>query len=117
MKYTPEITAAICKNLNNGNNRTDTCVLVGICYDTFIEWQKKPEFTEAIKKAEAECKSRNIQIIQKAAITTWQAAAWWLERKYKDEYALKTEFAGDKKNPLQIVIEHLRNAASTDKDK
>lgn len=75
--------------MRNGSTRTDACCIAGIVYDTFLEWMKKPEFAESIKKAEAECKQRNITIIQKAAITTWQAAAWWLERKHWKEFALK----------------------------
>jgi hypothetical protein len=94
MKYCPEMTQEIVDNLKLGMNRTDTCDLVGICYDTFLEWMQKPDFAEAIKRAEMECKRRCIGIIQKEAVNTWQAAAWWLERKYKDEFSLKQEFNG-----------------------
>ena len=44
------------------------------------------EFCERIKKAELENKQRSMVIIQQAATKSWQAAAWWLERKYRDEY-------------------------------
>lgn len=90
MKYGPEITLEISNYLQNGNNRTDSCILAGISYETFTVWMKdKPEFSESVKKAEAHCKARNIAIVQKAALTTWQAACWWLERKHPDEFALK----------------------------
>jgi hypothetical protein len=89
MKYGPEKTAEISEHLRTGSNRTDACILCDISYETFTVWMQKTEFSEAIKKAEAECKNRNIKIIQKAAITTWQAAAWWLERKFQDDFALK----------------------------
>lgn len=89
MKYCKEITNEICEQLKGGMTRTDTCEFIGIAYETFCQWMKKPEFSEAIKKAEQKCKGRNIGIIQKAALTTWQAAAWWLERKHKDEYSSK----------------------------
>lgn len=89
-KYCPEIVSEIAQYLQNGSNRTDAAVLAGINFDTFNEWRKEhPEFSDAIKKAEATCKNRNIAIVQKAAITTWQAAAWWLERKHPEEFALK----------------------------
>jgi len=96
MKYNEDIIKEICDNLKIGINRTDTCDLVGISYETFTVWMQKPEFSERVKKAEIECKKRNISIIQKAAINTWQAAAWWLERKYSEEFALKnlTEHSG-----------------------
>ncbi len=95
MKYGPEITRDIVSFLQNGNNRTDTCALVDISYETFTQWMKHPEFAESIKKAEATCKARNIAIIQKAAITTWTAAAWWLERKYPVEFALRMRAADE----------------------
>ncbi|MDZ4296107.1 MAG: hypothetical protein U1A16_01925 [Patescibacteria group bacterium] len=41
-------------------NRTDAVVLADIHYDTFCEWMRKADFSEAIKKAETECKQRNI---------------------------------------------------------
>lgn len=91
MKYGKAITEEIAKLLSEGSNRTDACVLAGISYETFTQWIKKPEFSEAIKKAEAICKQRNIKIIQRAAITTWQAAAWWLERRHFGEFALKQQ--------------------------
>lgn len=97
MKYGPEISQQLCTYLSNGSNRTDAVTLSGIHYDTFLTWMKeRPEFSEAIKKAEATCKQRNIQIVQKAAITTWTAAAWWLERKYPNEFGLKMRPPDDK---------------------
>jgi hypothetical protein len=89
VKYGKERTEEIAQLLKNGSSRTDACTLAGISYETFTQWMKKPEFSEAIKKAEAICKNRNITIIQKAAITTWTAAAWWLERKHPEEFAVR----------------------------
>lgn len=89
MKYGNDKTAEMVKYLQNGNTRVDSCILAGISYETFSQWMKRyPEFQEAIKKAETQCKSRNIHLVQKAALTTWQAACWWLERRYPQEFAL-----------------------------
>ena len=105
MKYTPEIRKEIEENLKIGMNRTDTADIVGICYDTFCEWMKKSEFSDIVKKAEAHCKKRCISIIQAKAIDTWQAAAWWLERKHRDEFALRTELKADVKVDLKEMAE------------
>jgi len=91
MKYSKEITKEICGHVENGNTQKDAAQLSGICEDTFYEWMKKTEFSESIKKAESICKNNMIKIIQKEAKQTWQAAAWWLERRYKNEYSLKQE--------------------------
>jgi len=97
-KYGEEMTQEICNHLKAGLNRTDACILVGIHYETFTEWMKKAEFAEAIKKAETSVKARNIAIIQRAGEKSWQASAWWLERKHKDEFAIpkNPEIAIDK---------------------
>src|SRR6267142_3687554 len=89
MKYGAEKTGEISDLLRNGSNRTDACLLADISYETFTVWMLKPEFSEAIKKSEAEFKNKNITIIQKADAKTWQAAAWLLERKHQDEFAVK----------------------------
>lgn len=91
MKYGPDITAEIVGYITSGSNRTDSVTLAGISYETFSSWMKDHiEFNEAIKKAEASCKHRNIDLILKAATKSWQAAAWYLERKYPTEFALKS---------------------------
>ena len=111
MKYSPELVKVFCDNLKLGMSRTDSCALVDISKETLSSWmgtnleEKKrkgrhpgapfrPEFRIAVIKAELECKKRCIGIIQKAAITTWTAAAWWLERKHRDEFALRQEITG-----------------------
>ena len=59
---------------------------------------QKPEFSEAIKTAEAKCKKFHIGIIKRAAEKTWQAAAWWLERKHSEEFGLKSKDWENKKS-------------------
>lgn len=91
MKYGPDKTKEICDYLKSGNNRTDSCLLADIHYDTFCQWMLKSEFSDAIKKAEAEFKSYCIGVIKSAAPKSWFAAAWLLERKYSAEYANKNK--------------------------
>lgn len=107
MKYSNELTAEICKYLRAGNNQRDSAILSGISEETFYTWIKtKPEFSEPIKKAEQECKARNIAFIQKAAEKSWQAAAWYLERKYNNEFALKNinELQGKDGEPIKLTV-------------
>lgn len=55
---------------------------------TLYEWmERKPEFTEAVKSAEAEREKRLLIIINDAAPRSWQAAAWILERTAGQRYA------------------------------
>jgi hypothetical protein len=47
------------------------------------------EFAEEIKRAEYACKIQCIEHILKASKKLWTAAAWWLERKHRDEFGLR----------------------------
>lgn len=110
MKYCKELTNEIAKYLEEGLGRVDACVLANINFDTFNEWMKnKSEFSVIIKAAETKCKRRNIVIVQKAAINTWQAAAWMLERKYKEEFALKnfTELSGNTNTNITVSTKEI----------
>lgn len=105
-KYTPEKVKEICKTLETGMSNRDACILNDITEETFYTWiETHPEFSEAVKKAHSKNKQRSVLLIQKAAEQTWQAAAWWLERKYKDEYAKREEITGKEGNPLYDKVE------------
>jgi hypothetical protein len=109
VKYGPQIVEDICKLVRVGNSHKDAAALCDIGEDTFYDWRKKhPQFAESLKKAELQCKQRSITIVQRAmtgrdadpkknlaAINpNWNAAAWWLERRYASEYAERREISG-----------------------
>lgn len=58
---------------------------------------KDKEFRDQFNKALITPKRQSIGIVRKASVTIWQAAAWWLERKFPDEFGLrqKLEYAID----------------------
>lgn len=62
------------------------------------------KFYKETEKAKAESVVRNLELINKAAVTTWQAASWLLERRYPELYGLKN----------QIVIKDDDSALSID---
>jgi len=97
-KLTPELQAEIVKYIQAGNYARHACLAVGISertYYNWIEWGEERQsgvyfqFMQAIKKAEAQAVARNVAVIQKAAIDTWQAAAWWLERTQYEHFGRK----------------------------
>ena len=105
------------------NNIEDSCRLAGICKQTYYNWiENKIDFIDAIKKAESKFKQKNIEIIQNAAMIRqspdgkiiqgqWTAAAWLLERKFRDEFAIKQniEHSGEIKNKIEpIQIEFIK---------
>ena len=96
---TPEVQARIVEAVAAGNTRHDAAEYAGVGRSTFLAWlargRKKNgrngrpyrDLLDAVKKAEAGAVVRNVAIIQKAANKTWQAAAWWLERKNPQDWA------------------------------
>jgi hypothetical protein len=67
---------------------------VGIAEPTFYKKKAEDlEFREALEKAEADAVARNVGIVQKAAQRTWQAAAWWLERRYAEMFGRRFDVA------------------------
>ena len=61
---------------------------------TLIEWVKRyPTFAKEMQKARDEAlqngKEYALKHVFKHMDRSWQAAAWYLERKFQDEYALK----------------------------
>lgn len=88
MKRTPEIESRICELIGEGCSYAEAARASGIHPDTFRVWRKTdPAFSALIKRAEAEAVAKMVGTITKAAAKTWQAAAWWLERKYPNRYA------------------------------
>jgi transposase len=98
-KLTPEITEIICQYIEKGNSIETAAQAVGICRKTFYNWldrgeKEEPEFiqfTHNIKKARAKSEMRHVEVIEDAMDKSWQAAAWWLERRNRDKWGQHTE--------------------------
>lgn len=90
-KRTPEREAKLLEAIRAGNYMETAAHYAGIGVSTLHEWRDKyADFAEAIEKARAEAETRNVVLIQSAAKTNWQAAAWWLERSFPDKYGRRT---------------------------
>jgi hypothetical protein len=96
-KLNEELTEKLCYYISQGNYFDTSCKLVGIDYSTFRAWIVKGEedgkgrffdFSEAIKRAEAEAEAKRVEMILKAGGLggDWKANAWYLERKYPDRW-------------------------------
>lgn len=98
-KLTPELIELTAELIRVGNYYKHVAQYLNISEETFYRWLRegekaknglKRQFYEAVKRAEAEAIARNLALIQKAAQEgNWQAAAWWLERKYPEEWGRK----------------------------
>lgn len=105
-KLTPEVQEKICEGIRMCLPFELAVQRVGIHKDTFYEWLKRGKaeegiysaFSDAVKKAEADAALESLAIIKRAALGhtpkkgqekgQWQAAAWLLERRYKEFFAV-----------------------------
>lgn len=106
LKCTPELINQIAALVSSGNYIETACQISGISRSTFYDWKKKGEegkrpfleFLDTIKKAEAIAEAKRIQLISQASEENWQAAAWYLERRFPERWGRKKvdmEHSGD----------------------
>ena len=106
-KYTVQNVNRILDALRGGNTRRVSCAAGNISQDTFANWLRDHSaFSDAVQKAEGEAELRNLQVIQDATRTTWQAAAWWLERKHKADWSSRVEQTGADGSPVKVIVEY-----------
>lgn len=93
-KFTEYTKATILAYLREGNYRIVACQAAGISVEAFCHWMNdsRPEFVQfqqEVQKAEGEAETTLIGRVVKASTTSWQAAAWMLERKNPDRWGQK----------------------------
>lgn len=87
-KFTPEVQTRLCQLLHAGNTHEVAAEACGIDVSTFYTWRReKPEFAEAVQRAEAEAEAVLVARISKAAANgSWRAASWLLERRNPEKW-------------------------------
>jgi hypothetical protein len=91
---TPETIKKIADLISVGNYATVAARVAGIADSTYYDWLKRgrngeypfSEFSDAIKKAEADSETYRVSRIVQASAEHWQAAAWLLERKIPERW-------------------------------
>lgn len=123
-KLTPKLIAALEREIRIGLPYKTACALCGLSFETFNEWRKGNfpeqasekicrEFSDRIKIAEAEAQKVMLLAVRHASVSArpgqWQAAAWFLERRYPDEYGKRTEISGPNGGPIDVrsAVAHL----------
>jgi len=112
-KRTPERRKRILDVLRAGGTRQAAYGSGGIADTTFARWMADDaEFAEDVKIAESEAEARATAIVSKAMGETWQAAAWWLERRRSGDYAKRTNIGiGQDPDaaPLKIEVTYVED--------
>lgn len=99
----------IIKAIRNGGSRNAAAEAAGVDRSTLFEWIARGrkgeapfnDFVDRIKRAESVAENAMVRVVRKAArMGTWQAAAWWLERRRSKQYALKRDMKVELKREL-----------------
>lgn len=112
-KFSLEIQDLICGLLERGNYLETAAACAGISKDTLFRWLKAGAreskgplrgFSDSVKRAMAKSEASDVDLIGRAALENWQAAAWRLERKYPERWGRRDRMtlAGDPDAPVVI---------------
>lgn len=107
-KRTPERVDAIANALRAGNTRRAAAAYGEIDRATFYRWlDEDATFRDMVEKAEADAEVRFVTRIATASESSWQAAAFWLERRRREEWQKSDtlELKGDPAAPLLVQTE------------
>lgn len=103
-KYTPQVTEKIFEALQCGCTRRAACASAGIGESTLNDWLNAyPEFSAACTRAEDLAEVGYTKVIQECSVNgDWKAAAWWLERRRKEEFSSRAELTGKDGGAIQV---------------
>lgn len=101
--------------ISEGLTNADVCRWLGVDESTFYAWLKKPktaaqrQLSKGIEKARINRKAKCLRAIREAyqEKEAWQAAAWYLERVYPQEFAKPKRPEEDANAELIAAIEKL----------
>lgn len=122
---TPEVFDAIVTALRAGNYIDDAAAYAGVHKRSVFAWLEKgrnadeadeqglpltpnerlyQHFLHAVETARSQAVVRNVAIIQQAAQTQWQAAAWFLERTNPRKWGRHetVEITGEDGGPIRV---------------
>jgi len=120
-KLTPEVHQRIVQFLRHGNSQKAAAEASGIHEATLQRWlaegeasaqSRFREFCEDCKKAQAEFLASMVRVVQRHAYgadglpSTWQAAAWILERRDHANWGKKVsaEHSGPGQKPIEVSV-------------
>lgn len=93
------IASAIVEAAEQGATLKASAQAAGVTYESLRDWRNRGKrgegepfasFAARLEKAIGNAQLKMIRVVQTAALGgTWQAAAWWLERRYHKQWGRK----------------------------
>lgn len=126
---TPEVADTILTLVRAGNYLEVAAAAAGVARDSLFEWLKrgarerrsvqagkreKPrkseqpfvDFSDSLQKARGTSEAADLEVIRRAAVKNWQAAAWRLERKHPQRWGRRErhEITGKDGGPVKSEV-------------
>lgn len=101
----PDMRTSILAAISGGSYRHVACAHARISYQAFVNYlERDPDFSEQVDQAEAKRAVAAVAQIIVHGKDDWRALAWFLERKFPDEWGRRDRLAvtGKDGGPLQI---------------
>lgn len=119
-KLDSEMHKRIVACIERGLTYARTSQACGIGYSTFKQWMARgrqekrgmyKDLAAAVKKADAMGEAWHLDNIKKHASKTWQASAWFLERKFPERWAKRDwESSAEQAKNMRISKEDVQKA-------
>lgn len=102
-KRTAEVQKALLEALMVGHTDKDAMILAGVGKTFFYTWiREDAEFATNVEKARLKSKDQSLKSVRTASMKTWQAAAWYLERRFGSEYAQRQVYKHETPIPVDL---------------
>jgi hypothetical protein len=107
---------ALVQGLEGGMTRRAACAWAGFHHAQLYRWMRASDAVRvAVETAEGKAEARfGLQVLKAATDGTWQAAAWWLERRRPDDYAQRGRI--DLRMELASEVDRIAAEKGLDRD-
>ena len=110
-KFTTATKRRLYKALRVGASKRMACECAGVSYETMRTWERRGEeevgpysvFLAHVKKAQGEAALKALESIQGAMGKHWQAAAWYLERRFPEDWGKNRSSTTEALSPPMVV--------------
>ena len=122
-KLTRQLIESLCETIEAGNHIRVACQSAGIGESSYYRWLERAEggaggiyreFQEAIKKAEGVGEA--VLVEQILADASWQAKAWYLERRYPERWGRRDRLDSNVQSNVKVTFATVREMTEEEWD-